>query len=105
VEHVASGQAAPERCTVPDPRAVERIGAGGPTPRPHAMTPREPEARPATVGVGGVRRRAGIDTIIGKHAVVRDLVGNGWLNLFRIDPEQPLIEQHRGGQWHRIAQG
>jgi uncharacterized protein YbcC (UPF0753/DUF2309 family) len=49
--------------------------------------------------------RAGIDTIIGKHAVVRDLVGNGWLNLFRIDPEQPLIEQHRGGQWHRIAQG
>jgi uncharacterized protein YbcC (UPF0753/DUF2309 family) len=48
--------------------------------------------------------RTGIDTIIGKHAVVRDLVGNGWLNLFRIDPERPLIEQHRGGAWHAVAQ-
>jgi hypothetical protein len=35
---------------------------------------------------------------------VRDLVGNSWLNLFRIDPERPLIEQHRGGAWHTIAQ-
>jgi hypothetical protein len=63
VEHVASGQAAPERCTVPDPRAVDRIGAGTPPPPRPASTPLEPDARPAAAGIGGVRRRAGIDAI------------------------------------------
>jgi uncharacterized protein YbcC (UPF0753/DUF2309 family) len=47
--------------------------------------------------------RACIDTIIDRHAVVRDLVGNGWLHLFRIDPERPLIEQHRAGAWQTVG--
>ncbi len=47
--------------------------------------------------------RAGIDTIIGKHALVRDLVCNGWLHLFRIEPEAPRVEQYRGGGWQPVA--
>jgi uncharacterized protein YbcC (UPF0753/DUF2309 family) len=47
--------------------------------------------------------RAGIDTIIERHAVVRDLVANGWLHLFRIDPDQPLVEQHWAGEWRTVG--
>lgn len=48
--------------------------------------------------------RAGIDAIIAKHAVVRDLVGNGWLHLFRIDPDLPLVEQYRQSAWHKVRE-
>jgi hypothetical protein len=48
--------------------------------------------------------RAGIDTIIAKHAVVRDLVDNGWLHLFRIDPDLPRVEQYRQSAWHIVRE-
>ncbi len=43
--------------------------------------------------------RAAIDTVMAGHAIVRQLVGNGWLHLFRIDPETSAVEQHRHGAW------
>ena len=43
--------------------------------------------------------RAALDAVIEQQAVVRDLVEHGWLHLFRIDPERPLVEQRRGGSW------
>jgi len=38
--------------------------------------------------------RAAVDTVMAGHEVVRQLVGNGWLHLFRIDPETSRVEQH-----------
>jgi uncharacterized protein len=49
--------------------------------------------------------RAGIDQVIARHALVRQLVDNGWLHLFRIDPRLPLVEQRRQGNWHTVAEG
>ncbi|MDM7951438.1 YbcC family protein [Hydrogenophaga sp.] len=46
--------------------------------------------------------RAAIDAIIEQHAVVRDLVGNGWLHLFRLDGEQPAVERRAGGGWQAV---
>ena len=43
--------------------------------------------------------RAAVDTIIQRHAVVRDLVDNGWLHLFRLEPDQPFVEQRRSAAW------
>ncbi len=43
--------------------------------------------------------RAAIDTVMAGHQIVRQLVGNGWLHLFRIDPLTDAVEQHRGGAW------
>jgi uncharacterized protein YbcC (UPF0753/DUF2309 family) len=43
--------------------------------------------------------RSAIDTIVARHAMVRDLVDHGWLHLFRIDPAQSLVEQRRAGAW------
>jgi uncharacterized protein YbcC (UPF0753/DUF2309 family) len=48
--------------------------------------------------------RAAIDTVMVGHEIVRQLVGNGWLHLFRIDPETSAVEQHRQGTW-AIAAG
>jgi uncharacterized protein YbcC (UPF0753/DUF2309 family) len=47
--------------------------------------------------------RESIDSIVVKHAVVRDLVGHGWLHLLRIDPEQSSVEQRREGRWVTVA--
>jgi uncharacterized protein YbcC (UPF0753/DUF2309 family) len=47
--------------------------------------------------------RAAIDSIVARHAVVRDLVDHGWLHLLRIDPEQPWVEQRRQGRWATVA--
>ena len=47
--------------------------------------------------------RAAIDAVMAGHDVVRHLVGNGWLHLFRIDPETNGVEQHRQGAWATIA--
>jgi uncharacterized protein YbcC (UPF0753/DUF2309 family) len=46
---------------------------------------------------------AAIDTIVQRHAVVRDLVDNGWLHLFRIDPEEPLVERRHDGAWIAVT--
>ena len=43
--------------------------------------------------------QAAIDSVMAQHEVVRHLVGNGWLHLFRIDPDCGVVTQHRGGQW------
>jgi hypothetical protein len=40
-----------------------------------------------------------IDRIIDAHQVVRDLVCNGWLHLFRIDPAEGHIEQRGRDAW------
>ncbi len=46
--------------------------------------------------------RAAIDSVMARHEMVRHLVGNGWLHLFRIDPETSFIEQHRNGAWFAV---
>ena len=43
--------------------------------------------------------RAAIEQVMAGHEVVRQLVGNGWLHLFRIDPDSGLVEQHWQGGW------
>ena len=47
--------------------------------------------------------RAAIDTVMSGHEIVRQLVGNGWLHLFRIDPQTSAVEQHRHGTWAAVA--
>ena len=44
-----------------------------------------------------------IDSIIERHAVVRDLVGNGWLHLFRLDGEHPAVERRGPSGWTRVG--
>jgi uncharacterized protein len=43
--------------------------------------------------------QAAIDSVMAQHQIVRQLVGNGWLHLFRIDPETSAVTQHQGGRW------
>ncbi len=45
--------------------------------------------------------RSMIDTIIERHAVVRDLVGNGWVHLLRIDGEVAAVERRERAGWVR----
>jgi uncharacterized protein len=47
--------------------------------------------------------RAAIETVMAGHKIVRQLVGNGWLHLFRIDPQSSAVEQHRHGAWAAAA--
>ena len=49
--------------------------------------------------------RASIDTVMADHEIVRQLVGNEWLHLFRIDPETSAIERHAHGKWVAAACG
>jgi uncharacterized protein YbcC (UPF0753/DUF2309 family) len=44
-------------------------------------------------------RRAGIDSVIETHAVVRDLVSNEWLHLLRIEPTTGAVERWIDGGW------
>ena len=43
--------------------------------------------------------QAAIDHVMAAQEIVRQLVGNGWLHLFRIDPLSSQVEQHRDGRW------
>ncbi len=43
-----------------------------------------------------------IDTVIGKHVPVRQLVDNRWLCLFRIDPGSGEIERRVKGEWRAV---
>ena len=43
--------------------------------------------------------RAKIDAVIERHEIVRQLVDNGWLHLFRIEPEGNTVEVRREGAW------
>ncbi|MBY0409315.1 MAG: DUF2309 domain-containing protein [Burkholderiaceae bacterium] len=47
--------------------------------------------------------REAIDAIMEKHAVVRDLIGNGWMHLFWIEPQGERIAQCWNGQWLEVA--
>jgi uncharacterized protein len=49
--------------------------------------------------------RTGIDRVIERHAMVRQLVDNGWLHLFRVDPQLPLVERRCEGSWQTAAEG
>jgi len=40
-----------------------------------------------------------IEKILEKHSLVRDLVDNDWIFLFRIDREENAIERYRRGKW------
>lgn len=44
--------------------------------------------------------QAAIDSVIAKHALVRQLVDNGWLHLFQLDGA--LVSQRRAGAWHAV---
>ncbi len=58
------------------------------------------------VGLLGIEApRAAIDTVMGGREIVRQLMGNGWLHLFRIDPQTSAIEQHRHGTWVAAVDG
>jgi uncharacterized protein len=48
--------------------------------------------------------QAAIDAVIGRHGQVRDLVDNGWVHLFRIDPAESRIVRYLGGlRWQTEA--
>jgi uncharacterized protein YbcC (UPF0753/DUF2309 family) len=48
--------------------------------------------------------RAEIDRIIGRHAVVKNLVDNEWLFLFHIEPAGTTVSRYRpGGAWEAVA--
>jgi uncharacterized protein YbcC (UPF0753/DUF2309 family) len=49
--------------------------------------------RPLRLSVFIEAPREAIDTVIAHHAVVQDLVGNGWLHLLRIDPATGIVER------------
>ncbi|MFX9664985.1 putative inorganic carbon transporter subunit DabA, partial [Acinetobacter baumannii] len=43
---------------------------------------------------------AAIERVLGKHAVVRQLVDNGWLHLWRFDGARML--RYAAGQWQSL---
>ncbi len=47
--------------------------------------------------------RDGIEAVMKKHEVVRHLVDNQWLYLFRIDPETNAVEAYFNGGWQTWA--
>ena len=50
--------------------------------------------------------QAAIDSIIAKHAVVKNLVDNQWLHLFQMQPDEDgtlVISKYQRGQWHGVA--
>ena len=49
--------------------------------------------------------QAAIDHVMSQHDVVRHLVGNGWLHLFRIDPDSAAVQQYRHGGWATAGAG
>ncbi len=58
---------------------------------------------PLRLSVFAEAPESAINDIIGKHAVVRNLVENGWLHLFRIDPADGQIYRRGTGEWHLMA--
>lgn len=43
--------------------------------------------------------RETLEWIVARHALVRDLVDNEWLFLFRLDPDGGAAERYRAGRW------
>ena len=46
-----------------------------------------------------------IDSIIAKHPLVRDLIANAWLFLYRLDSADGTVHQRRADGWHRVPGG
>ncbi len=46
--------------------------------------------------------REAIDAVMAQHAVVRDLVGNGWMHLFWLEPQGPRRAQCWQGRWLEV---
>jgi hypothetical protein len=108
----ASGQSVPDcGCTRPDPRAIERIGAGTATPPPRPATSGDAatvEPRGRAIGISGIRRNVGIDSLptstagLGDSAVAQRLLerateryGNGDGLRVRIGSETLTMGQLR----------
>lgn len=49
--------------------------------------------------------REGIEGVIAKHQIVRQLIENEWLSLMRIDPERGDVEQYHRNGWRILASG
>ena len=50
--------------------------------------------------------QAAMDSIIAKHAVVKNLVDNQWLHLFQMQPDlngQLVVSKHHNGAWQLVA--
>jgi uncharacterized protein YbcC (UPF0753/DUF2309 family) len=47
--------------------------------------------------------RAAIETIVARHAVVRQLIDHDWLHVLRLDPVEGVVEQIRHGSWRTVA--
>ncbi len=56
-----------------------------------------PCARPLRLSVFIEAPQGAIESVMAQHEVVRHLVGNGWLPLFRTDPETGQVEQRLAG--------
>jgi uncharacterized protein YbcC (UPF0753/DUF2309 family) len=46
--------------------------------------------------------REAIDAVMAQHAVVRDLVGNGWMHLFWLEPQGSRRAQCWQGRWLEV---
>jgi uncharacterized protein YbcC (UPF0753/DUF2309 family) len=46
---------------------------------------------------------AAIESVLRKHQKVRDLVENGWVHLFQIEPDGTVVRAYRGRSWHPVA--
>jgi len=55
---------------------------------------------PRRLGVFIEAPRAAIEGIIQGYDLVQTLVTNGWLSIYRIDPETGDVEAYSGGVWH-----
>ena len=44
-----------------------------------------------------------IDAVMAQHAVVRDLIGNGWMHLFWLEPQGQRVAQCWQGRWRELA--
>ena len=49
--------------------------------------------------------REAIDAVMAEHVVVRDLVGNGWMHLFWLEPQGQRRAQCWKGQWLELEPG
>jgi uncharacterized protein YbcC (UPF0753/DUF2309 family) len=45
-----------------------------------------------------------IDAALAKHQKLRELVENGWLHLFQIEPEGTTVRAYRAGAWHACVE-
>jgi uncharacterized protein YbcC (UPF0753/DUF2309 family) len=64
---------------------------------------RHPRHTPLRLSVFIEAPGGSIESVMSRHDIVRQLVDNGWLHLFRIDPDTGAVEQRREGRWKSLA--